>query len=544
MASLQQIPLLLQGGLRYVRRRYIVFGTLIVFSIVLASLLVCKHSSTFKSEANKWQSQDPNDPRLNRFLGHPNGQAKPGFFHVLVTASTPDVNLCKTIISAVLAGYPTPSLVNWARRFDSNDEKKENPHIARITGVNEYLQNLDSSHDEDLVLVVDGYDIWFQLGPQILIDRYHELCREADELIKARLGSQAVKDLNIRQNIIFSAQKECWPGGDEDMNCYAVPNSTLPEDVYGPGTDTLLDDPKNPSAKVRQRYLSSGIAMGSLAEMRHFYDKAMAMYKKNPNLASDQSIFARLFGEQEYQREVIRFRYSPWTQRWRSLTGGYSSQQSILDPHPTRRKMEPADGASLDVGLGLDYWSTIGQATVFSVSDSDWIVFNDTKSITDANEANGITKPGVGQLNEDVAESLPPFWTTTRLSSQLPGQEPWSRVRLYSNLYTGITPAIIHHNAYRDNLKTMREVVWDKMWFQPHIREMLKARLHEPYLPVAETGPEGARKAWWGPTEKRSLGLGAQPADQTKEWISWSDLVDDNWSEEVFRDGKGSWSEV
>ena len=405
---------------------------------------------------------------------------------------------------------------------------------------------MDSSHDEDLVLVVDGYDIWFQFGPQVLIDRYHELVREANARIEERLGKSAMEELGVRQSIILSAQKECWPGTQDDINCYASPNSTLPVDIYGPDTDALIDDPKNPSSRFRQRYLNSGTVMGTMAEMRKFYERSMFKYSQNANFGSDQSIFAGIFGEQEYQREVIRLRYLTRWQKWKMWWQEYmyrAREQTILDPHPSRYKMEPAEGASYDFGIGLDYASTISQATVFAEYDSDWVSFNDTTTIVEAYDNMNIISPGAYEINEDVANSVPPFWTTSRLGIELPIQKTWQEVSIYTNLYTGISPVLIHHNAHRDNLKSVRETHWHKMWYHPYIRDLLTARLHEPYLPVAVTGPSGAEKAWWGPVEKRAYGLGAQPDYSMSDWLHWADLADDDWSHELFRDDKGPWTE-
>lgn len=447
----------------------------------------------------------------------------------------------------MLAGYPTPTLINWGRVFENPQLTNGGAHIAKISGVLQFLETLDSSHDEDLVLVVDGYDIWFQFGPQVLVDRYHELVREANARIEDRLGKRAMKELDIHQSIFFGAQKECWPGTPDDINCYASPNSTLPDDIYGPDTDNFIDDPKNPSSRFRQRYLNSGTVMGSLAEMRKFYERSMFKFNENANFGSDQSIFAEIFGEQEYQREVIRLRYLTRWQKWKMWwrESMYRTQeQTILDPHPSRYKMEPANGAPYDYGIGLDYTSSLGQATVFAESDSEWVFFNDTTTIVEAYDMMNISSPGAYEINEDVANSIPPFWTTSRLETELPSQKTWQDVSIYTNLYTGISPAIIHHNAHRDNLKSIRERSWHKMWFQPHIRDLLTARLHEPYLPVAVTGPQGAEKAWWGPVEKRFYGLGAQPDYSMGDWLHWADLADDNWSGELFRDDKGIWQET
>lgn len=286
--------------------------------------------------------------------------------------------------------------------------------------------------------------------------------------------------------------------------------------------------------------------MGTLAEMRTLYARAMTKSDYNPNFASDQTVFAAIFGEQEYQREVIRYRYFTRWQRWKMGWQEYmgTNEPSILDPHPTRYKMEPAvEGAPYEFGIGLDYTSSIGQNTVFAQRDSDWLSYNDTTTIVEAYDNMDVTSPGAYDINDDVANSLPPFWTTTRLGVPIPSERTWQEVWLYTNLYTGISPVLIHHNAHRDNLKSIREQKWDKMWFHPYIRDLITARLHEPYLPVAVTGPRGAEKAWWGPVEKRSYGLGAQPDYSMSDWLHWSDLASDDWSHEVFRDDKGPWKE-
>ena len=482
----------------------------------------------------------------NKITGHKPNAIKPGFLHLLVPANKPDVQLCKTIVSSVLAGFPTPTIINWGRSFDNPKLIQGGSHIGKLKGVSQYLKKLDSSHDEDLVLVVDAFDIWFQLGPQVLIDRYHELARESNMKLEKRLGKRAVRELGIRQSIVFGAQKECWPGDQDDINCYASPNSTLPGDIYGPDTDTLIDEPQNPSARFRQRYLNSGFVMGTLAEMRTLYERAMIKSGENPKLESDQTIFSGIFGEQEYQREVIRLRYLTGWQRFRMWWQDYLrvSEPSILDPHPSRYKMEPVvEGAPYELGIGLDYTSALGQNTIFSHRDSDWLSYNDTTTIVEAYDNMDVTSPGAYEINEDVATSLPPFWTTTRLDIILPSQRTWQDVWIYTNLYTGISPVMIHHNAHQKNLKMTREKKWDKMWFHPHIRDFLTARLHEPYLPVAVTGPRNAEKAWWGPVEKRSYGLGAQPDYSMSDWLHWSDLASEDWANEIFRDDRGLWKE-
>lgn len=570
-AQVRQSQYMLMGWLRLARRRYVALLAIIFGSILLASLVVsdslessnsrtpyCRPYNNPMAASDSWQlpfiqltssqSRDSTQARWkDPWLGHKRSTIKPGFLHLLVPGNTPDINLCKTILTAALAGFPTPTIINWGKVFNDENLTVGGAHIAKISGITGFLQKMDSSHDEDLVLVVDGHDIWFQLGPQVLVDRFHELCREADARLEARLGRRAMQELGIRDRIFFGAQKECWPGSDDDMNCYASPNSTLPEDIYGPDTDTLIDDERNPSLRFRQRYMNSGTVMGTLKEMRRFYELAMERFRENANFGSDQSIFARIFGEQQYQREIIRLRYQTRWQKWKSLYEQHlygNRQASILDPHPTRNKMEPAAGAPYEYNVGLDYTSSLGQSTVFAEYDGEWIVFNDTATIVQAYEALNISSPGAYEINEDVASSLPPFYTLSRLNIDLPSERTWQDVKLYTNLYTGITPVMIHHNAHRDNLKTQREVVWDRMWFHPYVRQLLNARTHEPYLPIAVTGEKGQEKAWWGSTEKQMYGLGAQPDYAASDWLHWDDLTDEGWSHEIFRDDAGAWKDL
>ena len=88
----------------------------------------------------------------------------PANLHVLIPASRPDVNLCKTMLSAGVLGYPSPVLINWNQTFETKGLVEGGSHLAKIPGIHEYLTSLDESHDEDIAIIVDGYDIWFQYG--------------------------------------------------------------------------------------------------------------------------------------------------------------------------------------------------------------------------------------------------------------------------------------------------------------------------------------------------------------------------------------------
>lgn len=81
-----------------------------------------------------------------------------GLLHVLVPASKPNDHLCKVMLSAGVLGYSTPALINWGMEFHNKNLSSGGSHIAKVAGIQHYLESITSGQDDDLVLVVDGYD--------------------------------------------------------------------------------------------------------------------------------------------------------------------------------------------------------------------------------------------------------------------------------------------------------------------------------------------------------------------------------------------------
>lgn len=82
-------------------------------------------------------------------------------------------------------------------------------HLAKVEGILKYLDRLESSveYAEDLVLIVDGYDLWLQLGPEVLLRRYYELNAAANARLIETYGEKAVIANDIRQTIVFGPDK-------------------------------------------------------------------------------------------------------------------------------------------------------------------------------------------------------------------------------------------------------------------------------------------------------------------------------------------------
>lgn len=77
---------------------------------------------------------------------------------MLIPASKPNAHLCKVMLSAGVLGYPTPALINWGMEFHDKSLSSGGSHIAKIAGIQHYLESITSGQNDDLVLVVDGYD--------------------------------------------------------------------------------------------------------------------------------------------------------------------------------------------------------------------------------------------------------------------------------------------------------------------------------------------------------------------------------------------------
>jgi hypothetical protein len=474
--------------------------------------------------------------------------AKPAYFHVLIPANKGSPEVCKTIFSAALLDYPTPRLINWGKEYEDPDVAYGGAHIAKIEGVLEFLNLLGPPSDEEMVLIIDGFDTWFQLRPSTLLDRYHAINDRANKRIAARIGSAGMKSTErpIRQTVVFAAQKRCWPASQDDSECYAVPESDLPTDIYGPLTDQDSGDQEAPFTKYRQRYLNSGTIMGPVGDIKRIFNAALVKAKEQPaSRGSDQAAFAALFGAQEYQRELIRAEHlTSWQKFWAKLY--HDGRDEILTDHPTHKKPELAtssDPLANEYGIGLDYRSELSLPTVFSEDDAIWLSHSSAADIRSAATKAGVPipdPPRVSHLPQDIVQSTPPFWTSDYTGgARVPASKSWADISLFTNLWTGVSPVTIHHNAHAYGLKSRLRTTWRETWYFPYLREILKTKAVAYRMPVAVSrGQE-----WWDPIDERA-GVRFNDGHLPGGWRDWdSDELcgTSEIAEGVFGDGWGKW---
>ena len=495
---------------------------------------------------------EPVNPNLdNSLINRPS-------FQLMIPASESNTELCKTLLSAFVLGYPAPTLINWGK--DINGEgifESSSSHTAKIRGVYDYLSDGKKVEDDDLVIIIDGYDVWFQLPPHILIERYHALAEDANARFKRRYGmiseDQNGDNLVERvpkyvQKVLFGADKICWPNAKEEPACAAIPYSTLPKDVYGPKTD---QDPE--SFLNRPRYLNSGSIMGRAQDVRDVYQRALEKIEQNRGGLGDQFIFAEIFGEQEFQRETLRRASQGTGGRWMDwVSDTLGNSESPLSANITIKNMTAIPGQRYEFGIGLDYESRLFQTMTHSANDVDFLYYNGTtdlltthhslplflpKDLQSADSPFSYASPGNHSIESDPNRKtllLPYSPNLDNLAGQEAGEEEpsWRSMPLATNTHAASIPVLLHINGD----KLLLESWWPKIWFHSYARALLRRFVRSTQTPEAATAAANGGKGWW---DQRG-GRGGVWTD-LGTWMGWGEICK-GVEDDVFGDGKGVWT--
>ncbi|KAL9016915.1 MAG: hypothetical protein Q9185_005737 [Variospora sp. 1 TL-2023] len=475
-------------------------------------------------------------------------------FHLLVPATEPNPNLCKTLLSSFVLAYPPPTLINYGKKFDGDNWDKGS-HTGKIRGVYDYLSNKNKVADDDTVLVVDGYDLWFQLPPVIMIKRYHQLINEANDRLRRRYGTELKKPeaadsrtevvAKYSQSVVFGADKLCWPNAADDPACAAIPYSTLPKDIYGPLTDTDSEGFLN-----RPRFLNSGTVMGPVKDVRAIYEVAVRkVEEENRGTIGDQFVFAEIFGEQEYQRETQRQSTQGAGGRWYEwLSTALGTSDSPLAANQTIKNMTVAAGRRYEFGIGLDYESKMFQTMTHSANDLEFITYNDSALIPSIIEKHPHLKSTPFALPIDIQKAHGPFWYSSPGNhslepknslllphsdylDDLPERIDWYDAPLATNLYSPSVPALLHINGDKSLLNDW----WPSMWYHPYSRALVRRYIRSTQTRKAAQAAAAGGQTWW---DMRG-GRGGVWTDNAV-WMSWGEVCKGT-EVEVFQDGKGRW---
>lgn len=427
------------------------------------------------------------------------------FLHFIIPASTGSVSFCRTLFSAGALNYPTPRIINWDKNYNTPNKTDGGFHLAKIEGVLDFLEKVNPNNDQELAIIVDGYDTWFQLRPEVLIERYHAINKRSHDRIWPRYG------LKYDQTVLFSAQNYC-EGSVDSWGCSLAPPSDLAANVYGSQTDRPSDNLMNQWQNFRPRYLNAGLVMGPVAALKPLYEHAKWKIENNKDFADDRAVFTEIFGEQEYYRETKRVE-----------SGRKPKDKS--DP-----RNDKVDGTLADLhcercqfGIGLDYRGELSTPMIYAEPNFEFVTFD---------------KAYKHKIADDIKRSTPPHWTPDYSGGTVLPKKLWSELPLHTNKFTGVTPAATH---YHPGANIIEE--WRQQWHHSNLRTLASGHAKSFRIPFAVIKlDDGDTKEYWGPND----GYGGVRLHQTTglpgKWKQWDDLCgSEEIGQQVFEDGQGAY---
>ncbi|KAI6779963.1 uncharacterized protein J7T54_000263 [Emericellopsis cladophorae] len=408
--------------------------------------------------------------------------------HVLLPAPSRDVSTCKTLLSATVMGYPIPHILGHGEGEHDETLIGGGRHLSKIEKTLEWLSSQPPEHASDTVVVVDAYgafnhhpsnptahatgEAWFQLPLDVLLKRYRGILESSNRRLAERMGVAFEKEHDIRQRVVFGADKMCTPADPASVACYPIPESPLPKEMYGVWTEDMR---LNHTTHLH-RYLSANFIVGSVEDVTRVFTRAsqkidLARNSTNGAYAisgSDQAVFQHMFGEQEYRREALRRRHH-----------GGPADLSVVEGvlvhnplNPTFPHEVPDTISSLpDLGIAVDYWADLAVQTDLHEDDGRWLTYgHDIPSQLIGRRAGLCVSQVDGALPLDLLN------TTTRLPRAIVSDAAlwspargWDEMPLYSNLCLDTIPVVVNHNGPQED----RHRDWPEMWMQPHARRIL-----------------------------------------------------------------------
>lgn len=477
-----------------------------------------------------------------------------------------NTDFCKTFLSAMILNYPPPTVVNWQQTEDEPEEELETNPLAKIKALNDYLEESKHIDDEDLVLVVDAYSVWFQLPSDVLIKQYHHILKKANARLLRRYGvtnadnENELSDAKYTQTVLIAADSACDAAGGNPALCAAVPESPFGsslsrrfgvDDVY-----TTTDKPKYPKR---------GSVIGPARDLKALFSAALTRGQQgDEHSPATNYILTKIFVEQHLAREAKRssensmYRWQDWLSKKLATMRGLDQPDIPINITSSHR---------YEFSLGLDYSAHLFQPIDdMNIEQISFRTFDGSTNVT--NTTSGPQHPHapkqahIPHIPKPLLHSPPPFSdkvaktealtpsskspTTSNLNPKpfldtLPGANTsWTALSFLTNTNLNSVPATISlppaPGLLIDSpLATLRTTHWSKLWYHPYARALLRRYLRSPQGPIAAHVAAVGGDQWW---DMR----GGQGGVWTvrDEWLGWSDVcAGEEWG--VFGDGKGEW---
>ncbi|RDW87233.1 hypothetical protein BP5796_02927 [Coleophoma crateriformis] len=408
--------------------------------------------------------------------------------HFLVPATSSNHNLCKLLLSAAILRYPPPILINWGALEDKENAYVQ--HLAKVETILKYLDTLVAKgKKDDLALIVDGFDVHFQLPPEVMLQRYFEANAAAQRRINLQVGADTAISHGLKQSVIFGHDKLCWPIDARRPACWLVPLASDRPFAFGPETDQAGME------KAKARWLNSGTIMGPVGDIQEVFQATLALIQKKHVTDSDQFYFANIYANQEYSRRLLQ-----------PEGFGVAMNRTDLD----WPELEP--NQITERGIGIDYEGLLYQTMAFFHQSLTWITFDGASESPGSRPAKYLrlstAKYHQKVLPQDIQDSRPPFAAVTEKKTRswirakakapeadngppLPAHLSWKDVSLGINVASNNIFPLLHFTGEKE----YRDTWWPRMWYYPYGEALLKATAGLKRSPLSKRVIGG--KIWW-----------------------------------------------
>lgn len=405
-------------------------------------------------------------------------------------------------------------------------------HLAKVRTVLQYLESLPASADDDLVLMIDGYDIVFQIPPDIVIERYFAITKAANAKIAARFGVNSIEELvgdeAPRQTILFGPEKTCYPIQWPRVGCWAIPEDIdIPKGAYGPSDGKLEHN--------LPRWLNSGTIIGPARDMRRMFGATLRRIKEKYDPSqefsdSDQMYMSDIWGEQEYWRSV---------KAHDQHSHGGTYPDDILPHDDIEDKILPVHDKfkETEFHMGVDHRSALFQTRAGSDPVLDLLQYNET-------EGNQGMKAARVETNVSESLNFQPYlidlpanlaFSITRVLAAISRHVPdVTQLRLGTNLVTKNVYGLFHSTGGKEYIDDL----WAKLWYYPYLKPLFEAAIKGRKEGESIGVLEGRR---WIPAHTLPSNTNATNdfrdagawADLDGVWLEWNQLCGD-FEQEVF----------
>lgn len=204
--------------------------------------------------------------------------------------------------SALLNRYSVPSIVGYKGEGEYDAKKA---HIAKLKAAARYLHNITNALDDDLVLIVDGFDVVAQLPAEATIQLYFDMMPVANQRVADRYGLTVdeAREKGMYQTLLWGTDKGCFPSKRSQPQCWLIPDPPSPHNVWGTRSEN------GELQYSHSKFLNSGTLIGPLGDVRDFLDAANKYIgevhdEQESHSNSDQLYISKMYARQEFHRTI------------------------------------------------------------------------------------------------------------------------------------------------------------------------------------------------------------------------------------------------